>query len=289
MWGRLAATSGTIYIQSVIIIQPITSLIDRVIIDVQVDFSSSSSAANLCFNPFLITHSFCYRLIFSLFGAVWSWKPDLDCLLLNWSHHWSTCKHISNPLPGLWSKRYLRISAVCSVGILIDNLQPGGTWVCQEEHRSQWDHHDRGSEINPDPELAEPGSEMCRSRFREQSWGLIQKIEAALRHMGSRMKADSEKHKSEFGAWISAAAGGSSAEFGATIGRVSGVSAAVLNVFLPPSPPLFFLNGSASGAVLPPRPPPPPQPPPPLSPSPHTEKHTLAAQNRLFYAPNSAL
>lgn len=117
---------------------------------------------------------------------------------------------------------------------------------------------------------------------------MIQKIEAALRHMGSRMKADSEKHKSEFGAWISAAAGGSSAEFGATIGRVSGVSAAVLNVFLPPSPPLFFLNGSASGAVLPPRPPP-PQPPPPLSPSPHTEKHTLAAQNRLFYAPNSAL
>lgn len=33
MWGRLAATPGTIYIQSVIIIQPITSLIDRVIID----------------------------------------------------------------------------------------------------------------------------------------------------------------------------------------------------------------------------------------------------------------
>lgn len=81
---------------------------------------------------------------------------------------------------------------------------------------------------------------MCRSRFREQSWGLIQKIEAALRHMGSRMKADSEKHKSEFGAWISAAAGGSSAEFGAIIGRVSGVSAAVLNVFLPPSPPFVL-------------------------------------------------
>lgn len=72
MWGRLAATPGTIYIQSVIIIQPITSLIDRVIIDVQVDSSSSSSAANLCFNPFLITDSFCYRLIFSLFGGVWS-------------------------------------------------------------------------------------------------------------------------------------------------------------------------------------------------------------------------
>lgn len=71
---------------------------------------------------------------------------------------------------------------------------------------------------------------------RERSWGLIQKIEAAFRHMGSRMKADSEKHKSEFGAWISAAAGGSSAEFGATIGHVSGVSAAVLNVFLPPPP-----------------------------------------------------